>query len=105
MVAVETVPGVDFDPRSFAQWLDAQPDMGTKWVPRYVRVSANLPQTATGKVTKVGLRQQAWECDEPVWWRPLASTTTQFELLSDADRSALAKGLAEHGRPGVGPVS
>jgi fatty-acyl-CoA synthase len=64
-----------------------------------VRVSASLPQTATGKVTKVGLRAQAWACDEPVWWRPLESTELRFVLLTDHDRAALAAGLAENGRP------
>jgi fatty-acyl-CoA synthase len=79
--------------------------MGTKWLPRYVRLSSNLPQTATGKVTKVGLRQEAWECDDPVWWRPLDSTTVHYVRLTDDDRAALAKDLAEHGRPPVGAVS
>ena len=105
MVALETVPGTAFDADAFARWLDEQPDMGTKWIPRYVRVSPNLPQTATGKVTKVGLRQEAWQCEDPVWWRPLGSTTLRFELLTDTDRAELAKALAEHGRPPVGQLS
>jgi fatty-acyl-CoA synthase len=105
MVALEMVPGTPFDPTAFAQWLGAQPDLGPKWVPRYVRVTTNLPQTATGKVTKVGLRQEAWVCDEPVWWRPLEGDQSRFELLSKADRAALAQGLAEHGRPPVGQLS
>jgi fatty-acyl-CoA synthase len=96
------VPGHPFDPDAFAAWLDAQPDLGPKWVPRYVRVSASLPQTATGKVTKVGLRAEAWECEEPVWWRPLGSDTTAFVPLTVEDRAGLAKGLAENGRPPVG---
>jgi fatty-acyl-CoA synthase len=104
MAAIETVPGRPFDPDAFAAWLDAQPDLGPKWVPRYVRVSASLPQTATGKVTKVGLRAEAWVCDDPVWWRPLAITAagTAFVPLTDEDRSELAKGLAANGRPPVG---
>ncbi len=105
MVALELAPGVTFDPVGFAEWLTAQPDMGTKWQPRYVRISANLPQTATGKVTKVDLRQEAWECDEPVWWRPSSGAGTPFVLLSEADRLALAKELAEHGRAPVGQLS
>jgi fatty-acyl-CoA synthase len=102
MVALETVPGRPFDPEGFATWLSEQPDLGTKWVPRYVRVSASLPQTATGKVTKVDLRQEAWACDDPVWWRPLDSTELRFVPLREDDRAALAKGLAENGRPPVG---
>ena len=55
MVAVETVPGKDVRPRGLRRpGSQEQPDLGPKWLPRYVRVSPSLPQTATGKVTKVG---------------------------------------------------
>ena len=74
-----SAPGRTFDPDAFADWLEAQPDLGPKWVPRYVRVSESLPQTATGKVTKVGLRAEAWATDEPVWWRPLGSSELRFD--------------------------
>jgi len=102
MVALETVPGRAFDPDAFAEWLTAQPDLGSKWLPRYVRVTASLPQTATGKVTKVDLRTEAWACDDPVWWRPLDHADVRFVPLTDEDRATLAKGLAENGRPPVG---
>jgi fatty-acyl-CoA synthase len=102
MVALETVPGRRFDPDGFAAWLLAQPDLGPKWLPRYVRVSSSLPQTATGKVTKVGLRSEAWICEEPVWWRPLGTAEVRFDPLTDDDRAKLAAGLAENGRPPVG---
>ncbi len=105
MVAVELVPDKEFDPDAFAAWLTEQPDLGPKWVPRYVRVSPSLPQTATGKVTKVGLRAEAWACDDVVWWRPLGRSDIRFTLLTDEDRKALAAGLAENGRPPVGEVA
>jgi fatty-acyl-CoA synthase len=105
MAAVEMAPGTTFDPVAFAAWLEAQPDLGPKWIPRYVRVSDSLPQTATGKVTKVGLREEAWVGDEPVWWRPLDEPALRFEALSDEDRAMLAAGLAENGRPPVGRAS
>jgi fatty-acyl-CoA synthase len=44
--------------------------MGTKWAPRYVRITDDLPVTATTKVLKRVLRAEAWRCTEPVWWRP-----------------------------------
>ena len=103
MLALETVPGHPFDPEAFSAWLLDQPDLGPKWIPRYVRVSGSLPQTATGKVTKVGLRAEAWVCDEPVWWRPLDSADVRFVPLTDADRETLGAGLAANGRPPVGP--
>ncbi|HEX4433934.1 MAG TPA: AMP-binding protein [Acidimicrobiales bacterium] len=102
MVAVEMVPGMDFDPDAFAVWLREQPDLGPKWLPRYVRISPSLPQTATGKVTKVGLREESWACDDVIWWRPLGSTDGRFVPLTDDDRKALAAGLAQNGRPPVG---
>jgi fatty-acyl-CoA synthase len=105
MVAVETVPGREFDPDGFATWLQEQPDLGPKWLPRYVRVSPSLPQTATGKVTKVSLRAEAWACDDAVWWRPLGRSDIRFSLLTDVDRKALAAGLAENGRPPVGSAA
>jgi fatty-acyl-CoA synthase len=105
MVALETVPGRPFDPDGFAAWLVSQPDLGPKWLPRYVRVSSCLPQTATGKVTKVRLRSEAWACDEPVWWRPLDTSEVRFERLTDADRRRLAAGLEKNGRPPLGTVA
>jgi fatty-acyl-CoA synthase len=102
MVGLETVPGRPFDPDAFAEWLAAQPDLGPKWVPRYVRVTPDLPHTATGKVTKAGLRKEAWASDDPVWWRPLESTDLRFVPLTGEDRAMLAKGLADNGRPPVG---
>jgi fatty-acyl-CoA synthase len=85
---------------AFAAWLAAQPDMGTKWGPRFVRVSEALPQTATGKVTKVELREEAWICTDPVWWRP--SPGDGYRLLSPHDCAIFAAGLSDHGRPPVG---
>jgi fatty-acyl-CoA synthase len=103
MVALELVPGAAFDPGEFAAWLEAQPDMGTKWAPRFVRLARSLPQTATGKVTKVGLRREAWLGDEEIWWRPPGSGSPDFVPLTDGDRTALAQGLADHGRPPLSP--
>jgi fatty-acyl-CoA synthase len=105
MAAVEMTPQVQFDPAEFALWVQAQPDLGTKWVPRFVRIAESLPQTATGKVTKVGLRQEAWGCDEPVWWWPLSNQTLSYRLLDADDRTELAQGLVAHGRPPVGSLN
>jgi fatty-acyl-CoA synthase len=101
MVAIELVPGASFDPVDFAAWLEAQPDMGTKWGPRFVRLSGSLPQTATGKVTKVELRREAWVSDEAVWWRPFGGEQAAFVLLTENDRTGLAGGLSDHGRPPI----
>ena len=65
---------------------------------------ANRPVLLRGKVTKVDLRREAWVCDDPVWWRPLDSGEVRYVPLTDEDRAALAKALAENGRPPVGPA-
>src|SRR5262249_25315949 len=56
MVALQLAPGVPFDPAAFDAFLARQPDLGTKWSPRYVRVSDALPVTATVKLVKRQLR-------------------------------------------------
>ncbi|HYQ69588.1 long-chain-fatty-acid--CoA ligase [Actinophytocola sp.] len=60
----------DFDPEEFASFLKAQPDLGPKQVPRFLRVTARLPRTATFKVLKRTLSAQRWRTPDPVWWRP-----------------------------------
>jgi len=55
--------GVSFDPAAFASWLDAQPDIGPKWRPRYVRVIAEPPTTGTFKIIKRTLVHEKWRTD------------------------------------------
>lgn len=68
MAALILQPGARFDPRAFASFLAEQPDLGTKWAPRYIRVADALPQTETNKILKRELRRQRWEC-HGVWLR------------------------------------
>ncbi|MGA8372552.1 MAG: AMP-binding protein [Acidimicrobiales bacterium] len=71
MAAFEMLPEVSFDPARFARFLEAQPDLGTKWAPSFVVATASFPQTASGKVTKEVLRAQGWwATEDPVFWRP-----------------------------------
>jgi fatty-acyl-CoA synthase len=95
MAAAELRPGAAFDPEGFATWLAAQADLGTKWAPRYIRVTAAIPQTANGKITKAALRQETWHGPEPIWWRP-GRADGPYRLLTDDDRWQLAAELAEH---------
>ncbi|MHB8220915.1 MAG: AMP-binding protein [Acidimicrobiales bacterium] len=97
MAALELAPGAEFDPAGFATWLDDQPDLGTKWAPRFVRVTPSLPQTATGKVTKTTLREEAWHTTDPLWWRPVPTGPGgPYRPLTDGDRRALDAELAAH---------
>ncbi|MFL6238471.1 MAG: AMP-binding protein [Actinomycetes bacterium] len=70
MAAVQLRPGATFDGDEFAAFLAAQPDLGTKWAPRYVRIVDELPVTPTNKVLKRQLRNEALDVGGPVWERP-----------------------------------
>ncbi|MFF7789458.1 AMP-binding protein [Streptomyces sp. NPDC007991] len=64
-----TIAGT-FDPEAFARFLLAQPDLGTKMAPRFVRVVGRMPVTATNKIRRAALRKEGLRCPDPVWWRP-----------------------------------
>ena len=72
---------------AFAAFLAEQRDLGTKWAPRYVRVTDSLPETATTKVLKRVLRNEGWRAPEPVWWRP--EKGAPYRLLTEADADEL----------------
>ena len=95
LAAIEPVPGAAFDPEAFAAFLAAQPDLGTKWAPRYVRVG-RLPTTGTGKIDKAPLRAEGWRTADPVWWRPGRDLT--YVPLTDDDRARLEAEAARHRR-------
>jgi fatty-acyl-CoA synthase len=69
MAALVLRPDAEFDPDEFSRFLAAQPDLGPKQVPRFLRVTARLPRTATYKVLKRTLSAQRWRTPDPVWWR------------------------------------
>ena len=82
MAAIELESGVTFAPALFDDFLDAQPDLGTKWRPAFVRVMAELPKLASMKIDKRRLRREAWQVEQ-VFWRP-----GREETLQDLDESA-----------------
>jgi fatty-acyl-CoA synthase len=70
MTALVLHDGRAFDPDGFASFLAAQPDLGAKSAPTYVRVAAELPRTPTHKVLKRTLTSQGPAAhDDPVWSR------------------------------------
>ena len=93
MAALELADPDAFDPAAFGDFLDHQSDLGTKWAPRFVRVTDAIPLTGTGKVDKRPLRDQYWRTADPVWWRP-------FEARGDG-RGAPYRRLSQEdsGRP------
>ncbi|WP_210591086.1 long-chain-fatty-acid--CoA ligase [Streptomyces sp. GESEQ-35] len=73
----------DFDPLDFAEFLVAQPDLGTKMAPGFVRVVERMPVTATNKIHRAKLRKEGFRCADPVWWRPTGEYA--YRRLTQAD--------------------
>jgi fatty-acyl-CoA synthase len=102
MAAIELRAGHTFDAETFATFLDAQRDLGTKWAPRFVRVVDALPVTGADKIAKLPLRVAAWDAGSAeVWWRP--DRAAEYRVLTEADASALAEQFARHGRAALLP--
>ncbi|MEV7975157.1 long-chain-fatty-acid--CoA ligase [Streptomyces sp. NPDC086519] len=74
-----------FEPLEFAEFLLAQPDLGTKMAPRFVRVVERMPVTATNKIQRAALRREGVWCADPVWWRPPGERTYRRLTKEDAE--------------------
>ncbi|MFO7589413.1 MAG: long-chain-fatty-acid--CoA ligase [Acidimicrobiia bacterium] len=96
MAAIELRPGTTFDPEDFDEFLTEQSDLGTKWSPRYVRITAEMPKTETQKVLKRTLRREHWVVDDPVYWRE--SKVAPLRVMTDPDRSDLHARFAARDR-------
>ncbi len=83
-------------PAGFDDFLVAQPDLGTKWGPRYVRIVESIPVTATNKVDKKPLRAARWRTDEPMWHRPAPGLP--YRPMTAEDVAGLEKEFAVNGR-------
>ncbi|MGA2473121.1 MAG: AMP-binding protein, partial [Acidimicrobiales bacterium] len=94
MAAVQLRPGLDaLDADGLAAFLAAQEDLGTKWAPRFVRMTSALPVTATNKVLKRGMRAERWTCADPVLWTPAKGKP--YRRLSDAEAAELERAVAD----------
>ncbi len=105
MAALELRPGTD--PASFATgpdgsagglgaFLAGQDDLGTKWAPRFVRVTPAMPLTATGKITKAPLRAEGWRCGDPIFIRD--GRELAYRPLTPADAETLDAEARDHDR-------
>lgn len=103
MAAVALREGAAFDPEAFAAFLAAQPDLGTKMAPRYVRILDALPVTATNKVHRAALRRTGFlprpplggaPAPGPVWHRVGGA----YRPLDRPALDALLSAYADHGR-------
>jgi len=100
MAAVVLRDGAAFDGAGFAQWLDSCPDLGPKWRPRYLRVSASLPTTGTNKVLTRELRRQKYRLDllagDELWVRERGDPG--YRRFTAADEATLHRELEAAGR-------
>lgn len=87
MAAVEMRHGLGLDARDFLAWASRQNDMGPKWVPTFLRLTDSLDETATGKITKVRLKAEGWDCEDDVFVR--RGREGGFELVDDDIRLEL----------------
>lgn len=99
MAALVLRDGMRFDPESFADFLAAQPDLSPKWVPTYVRIARELPQTATAKILKTELRRQKFRLApsaDAIYWRPPRERA--YRRFTAADEAALTERFVATGR-------
>jgi len=86
MVALELADPDGFRVDDFDDFLDAQPDLGPKWIPAFVRPTAELPKLASMKIDKTRLRAEAWRAPG-ISFRP--GRGERLRPLTEADRAGL----------------
>ncbi len=96
MAALVRRDAAEFRPESFGIFLSRRPDIGARQLPRFVRITGALPQTATNKVLKRELVAQAWFTADPVWYRP--GKPPGYRLLTDRDTPEIRAEFHRSGR-------
>lgn len=102
MCTIELQPGASFDADVFGAYLADQPEMGAKWWPRFIRVTQQIPLTASNKVNKGPLRAEAWLTDDPVFVR--IGRTAEYVALDDEGRAQIEKEFLAHDRAALLPA-
>jgi fatty-acyl-CoA synthase len=96
MACVQLRPDSTADASALDDHLKSQPELGTKWLPRFLRITSKMPTTATSKVLVRQLRAERWECDDPVWWR--SERHAELRVLTAPDRATIREEFERHGR-------
>ncbi|WP_320537074.1 AMP-binding protein [Pseudarthrobacter sp. IC2-21] len=102
MATLQVEDPEDFDPATFAAFLEAQPDLGTKWAPRFLNIVTDVPVTATQKINKPRLRRDAWLVNETVYHRP--GRAIAFERLDEQAVRRLEELFEVNGRAHLLPL-
>ncbi|ALR12764.1 acyl-CoA synthetase [Mycobacteroides saopaulense] len=97
MASIEVVDPDTFDVDGFTDYLSTQEDLGSKGIPRFLRVSARLPVTGSNKVLKRELQEQRWHTDEPVF-RWAGRGAPLFRRMSSDDKTELDAQFTAYGR-------
>ena len=100
MACVVLRDGTTFDGDAFARWLDDLADVGPKWRPRYVRVTAAMPTTGTNKVIKRQLAHEKFRSDrvrgDSVFVRDRGAAS--YRPFTADDERTLHEGFVSAGR-------
>lgn len=99
MTALVIKEGKKFDPRKFYDFLDNQKDMSDKWIPDYVRVMDNLPQTDTVKILRRVLKKDYFNPEkvkDTMYWRERGETS--FKPFAKKDYKKVEQTFVKAGR-------
>jgi fatty-acyl-CoA synthase len=102
MAAIQLRDNDSFDPLAFDSFLLAQPDLGTKWTPRFVRLVDEFPMTQTNKIQKRQLRSDLWVAPDPIWWKP--DKGQPYVPFTAEDAYRLRRSIEENGRGSLLPT-
>ncbi|MDA3629958.1 AMP-binding protein [Saccharopolyspora sp. WRP15-2] len=95
MAAVETRVG--FEELRLAEFLAEQEDLGSKGIPRFVRVSQRLPTTGSNKLRKKEMQADGWRTPDEVHWWP-GRGAPEYLRMTDQDKQDLREQFAANGR-------
>ena len=98
MAALEVADPPSFDMAEFARYLTGAADLGSKGIPRLIRLSRRLPVTGSNKVLKRELQAQRWDGAEDLVYRWPGRGVPEYQLMTRADRNALDNEYARYGR-------
>jgi fatty-acyl-CoA synthase len=102
LAILELFDDVAFEPTTFATWLAEQSDLGTKWAPRFVRITRKMPTVGIDKIDRQTLKRDAWATHDAIWWRP--SRDEPYRALTDADRETLYADFDANDRSSLAPA-
>ncbi|WP_166903248.1 AMP-binding protein [Mycobacterium sp. DL440] len=97
MAAIEVSDPTGFDAAAFGTYLTDQNDLGAKAIPRFLRVSKNLPVTGSNKVLKRELQQERWHTGEVVY-RWTGRGEPVYRAMGDDDKQSLDAEFRQYGR-------